>query len=125
MSEGARRCPKHGEEFSLDAGEVCSGCRRARPHPSDFKHGPNEMGGTGPCEPDCTKCALEYRDNEMPAVATRRYNLAIKDDVKALVDTLTDDHAALVAYLLSAVRRKDWHAVSDAANDLRVMEAKR
>jgi len=35
------------------------------------------------------------------------------------------DHAALVAYLLSAVRRKDWHAVSDAANDLRVLEASR
>lgn len=37
----------------------------------------------------------------------------------------TDDHATLVAYLLSAVRRKDWHAVSDAANDLRVLEASR
>ena len=36
-----------------------------------------------------------------------------------------DDHGALVAYLLSAVRRKDWHAVSDAANDLRVLEASR
>lgn len=35
-----------------------------------------------------------------------------------------DGHAALVAYLLSAVRRKDWHAVSDAANDLRVLESK-
>lgn len=33
-------------------------------------------------------------------------------------------HAALVAYLLSAVRRADWHAVSDAANDLRVLESK-
>ena len=38
---------------------------------------------------------------------------------------MTDDHAALVAYLLSAVRRGDWHAVSDAANDLRVLEAQR
>ena len=38
---------------------------------------------------------------------------------------MIDDHAALVAYLLSAVRRADWHAVSDAANDLRVLEAKR
>lgn len=37
---------------------------------------------------------------------------------------IADDHAALVAYLLSAVRRKDWHAVSDAANDLRVLEAR-
>lgn len=39
-------------------------------------------------------------------------------------DPNIDDHAALVAYLLSAVRRKDWHAVSDAANDLRVLEAR-
>lgn len=40
-------------------------------------------------------------------------------------DTYEADHAALVAYLLSAVRRSDWHAVSDAANDLRVLEARR
>jgi len=40
-------------------------------------------------------------------------------------DDLEDDHAALVTYLLSAVRRRDWHAVSDAANDLRVLEARR
>jgi hypothetical protein len=32
-------------------------------------------------------------------------------------------HATLVAYLLAAVDRSDWHAVSDAANDLRVLEA--
>lgn len=35
-----------------------------------------------------------------------------------------DHHAALVAYLLSAAQRQDWHAVSDAANDLRVLEAR-
>lgn len=39
-------------------------------------------------------------------------------------DKADADHAALVAYLLSAVRRSDWHAVSDAANDLRVLEAR-
>lgn len=40
-------------------------------------------------------------------------------------DKANEDHAALVTYLLSAVRRNDWHAVSDAANDLRVLEARR
>lgn len=30
----------------------------------------------------------------------------------------------MVRYLLEAVKRRDWHAVSDAANDLRVLEAK-
>ena len=29
----------------------------------------------------------------------------------------------LIAYLLAMVARGDWHAVSDAANDLRVLEA--
>lgn len=31
--------------------------------------------------------------------------------------------AVLESYLLSCVRRRDWHGVSDAANDLRVIEA--
>ena len=33
--------------------------------------------------------------------------------------------ATLIAYLLAAVDRADWHAVSDAANDLRVLEARK
>jgi hypothetical protein len=32
-------------------------------------------------------------------------------------------HAALVAYLKEKVEASDWHGVSDAANDLRVLEA--
>lgn len=31
---------------------------------------------------------------------------------------------AMVSYLLLKVDERDWHAVSDAANDLRVLEAK-
>lgn len=52
---------------------------------------------------------------------------ATTDDYVAVIhnDALEDDHAALTAYLLSAVRRRDWHAVSDAANDLRVLESSR
>lgn len=34
-----------------------------------------------------------------------------------------DRHAALVEYLLAKVHEGDWHAVSDVANDLRVLEA--
>lgn len=33
--------------------------------------------------------------------------------------------AALMEYLMSALSVGDWHAVSDAANDLRVLEATR
>lgn len=35
-----------------------------------------------------------------------------------------NDLAAVEAYLMSCVRRRDWHGVSDAANDLRVLEAR-
>jgi hypothetical protein len=37
---------------------------------------------------------------------------------------IEDQYKALAMYLLSCFARKDWHGVSDAANDLRVMEAK-
>lgn len=37
--------------------------------------------------------------------------------------TYEDHHAALVAYLRVKVEAHDWHGVSDAANDLRVLEA--
>ncbi len=30
----------------------------------------------------------------------------------------------LIAYLESKLEARDWHAISDAANDLRVLEAK-
>lgn len=30
---------------------------------------------------------------------------------------------ALIAYLLTCVTAKDWHGVSDAANDIRVIDA--
>lgn len=32
--------------------------------------------------------------------------------------------STLIAYLLTKVKESDWHGVSDAANDLRVLEAK-
>lgn len=34
-----------------------------------------------------------------------------------------EHRAALIAYLRSKVEIGDWHGVSDAANDLRVLEA--
>ncbi len=37
--------------------------------------------------------------------------------------TYDEQHAAIVADLKGKVERKDWHGVSDAANDLRVLEA--
>lgn len=32
-------------------------------------------------------------------------------------------HAAIVQYMQAKIAEKDWHGVSDAANDLREMEA--
>jgi len=37
--------------------------------------------------------------------------------------TYEDQHARLTAYLDMKVEQCDWHGVSDAANDLRVLEA--
>lgn len=37
--------------------------------------------------------------------------------------TPAQHHAILLAYLRSCVDRADWHGASDAANDLRVLEA--
>lgn len=34
-----------------------------------------------------------------------------------------DQRQTLIAYLQLMVSRSDWHGVSDAANDLRVLEA--
>lgn len=34
-----------------------------------------------------------------------------------------EQHATLVAYLKVKAEQGDWHGVSDAANDLRVLEA--
>jgi hypothetical protein len=36
--------------------------------------------------------------------------------------TLEEHRAVLIAYLRSAMEREDWHATSDAANDLRVLD---
>lgn len=39
------------------------------------------------------------------------------------LEEYNEHREALIAYLKSCVERCDWHAVSDAANDLRVLEA--
>jgi len=42
---------------------------------------------------------------------------------KLPVLSYAEHHATLVRYLLAKVAIADWHGVSDAANDLRVLEA--
>ena len=39
--------------------------------------------------------------------------------------TYEEHHRTLVEYLKAKVEMGDWHGVSDAANDLRVLEAQR
>ena len=41
-----------------------------------------------------------------------------------VANTLMTDREILIQYLLMKVRQEDWHGVSDAANDLREMDAK-
>ena len=36
---------------------------------------------------------------------------------------MPESRKTMVDYLLLCVKREDWHGVSDAANDLRVIEA--
>lgn len=43
---------------------------------------------------------------------------------KAELEALERQHKALVDYLVSKAESHDWHAVSDAANDIREIEAK-
>lgn len=38
--------------------------------------------------------------------------------------TPQERHRSLIEYLKAKVHERDWHGVSDAANDLRVIEAK-
>jgi hypothetical protein len=38
-------------------------------------------------------------------------------------NVLSHKRATLIAYLQEKTKEGDWHAVSDAANDLRVLEA--
>ena len=40
------------------------------------------------------------------------------------IQDLREQKATLTTYLLSKVRAEDWHAVADAAMDLREVEAK-
>lgn len=37
--------------------------------------------------------------------------------------TLEEQHATLIRYLEAKLAARDWHGVSDAANDLRELEA--
>jgi hypothetical protein len=39
--------------------------------------------------------------------------------------SLDNAEEIMIQYLLLKVEQKDWHGVSDAANDLREMEAKK
>ena len=44
--------------------------------------------------------------------------------VAAALASLEREHAALTTYLHSKAEARDWHGVSDAANDLRDVEAR-
>ena len=47
-----------------------------------------------------------------------------RDPHTSLVAALLESKAALIAYLQSKIKQGDWHAVQDAASDIREIEAK-
>lgn len=55
-------------------------------------------------------------DHTLPPRAPSHF-ASIKDD-------LIEQRGALIAYLLSKVKAADWHAVQDAASDIREINAK-
>jgi phosphoserine phosphatase len=62
--------------------------------------------------------ALQWRQIQLVTRRDPRLSMVEIDPM-----TYAEHHAALVAYLLVKVEARDWHGVSDAANDLRVLEA--
>jgi len=45
-------------------------------------------------------------------------------DQQALDEPTKTDREILIDYLMMKARQEDWHGMSDAANDLREMDAK-
>lgn len=39
------------------------------------------------------------------------------------IEQFINQRSALISYMQVMIQRRDWHGVSDAANDLRVLEA--
>lgn len=74
-----------------------------------------------------THKAMEYAA-QLDREAIARKDSGIYAAFDKAYPTPTSDYeknrAAYVEYLLMCVRLSDWHGVSDAANDLRVLEAR-
>ncbi len=70
--------------------------------------------------------------NKLDAEAAQRYDIEagamMMPEMSIKVATrrveLGDQHVALLKYLTSKVTAQDWHAVADAAMDLREIDAK-
>jgi hypothetical protein len=58
---------------------------------------------------------------EMPML---HFQPAHYTDIGKQIADLCEQRLALTAYLLSKVKAGDWHAVQDAASDIREIEAK-
>jgi hypothetical protein len=84
----------------------------------------------------CKKAGIENRNRTEttfnPTAPSDYENMAARR-TKALGESMKQtiseheyekNRAAYIEYLLMCVRLGDWHGVSDAANDLRVLEAK-
>jgi len=78
---------------------------------------------------DSYNAAMEAKDMQEKAGIENRNKIESYDINTDTLNSHTPseyekNRAAYIAYLLMCVRLGDWHGVSDAANDLRVLEAK-
>lgn len=85
--------------------------------------GPFRSGYAYVLRSDSNYGVVYLNGNGISAMCSGDY-LAVWSSATVREDVDGSDHKVLVSYLMSCVRRKDWHGVSDAANDLRVLEAK-
>lgn len=65
-----------------------------------------------------------YCDNETQPVDGGTHPPEWVSYPQARIDELLEARRVLITYLEHKAQIRDWHGVSDAANDLRVLEAK-
>lgn len=65
---------------------------------------------------------MDARVEQEPS-GSERMNKDLSVELNRMILASTDEDKALIMDMLWKAARKDWHGVSDAANDLRVSEA--
>jgi len=101
--------------MGTDVGKEYNAARTRSEHDSDCSIHNEPAYPAGACD-----CRLAARKDSGIYAA---FDAAYADYKKEPTD-YEKNRAAYIEYLLMCVRLGDWHGVSDAANDLRVLEAR-